>query len=318
MTWLPLILIATGLVGCGDRDASKVATQVAAKVNKGEISVHQINTQLSRFGGLTEPQTKQASQQILEKLIDQELLVQKALEAKLDRDPKVLQAIEASRRQLLAQAYVERATAAASKASPEETQAFYNAHPELFAQRRIYRLQELAINVRGEQAAKLREEAGKARSLNDIARWASAAGVRFTANATVKPAEQLPLEVLPKIHAAKDGQILLLPGQNSVVAVQVAGSQAAPLSEKEATPYIEQFLQNQQKQKIATTEVQQLRGAATLEYVGEYAKMAAAKPMTEPAAAKPASEAAARPATESATSGSQGGGFVSKGLSGLK
>ena len=95
------------LAGCGDSDKKKAATQVAAKVNREEISVHQINAVLSRAGNLSPEQAKQAGADVLDKLIEQELLVQQSIEKKLDRDPKTMQALEAARRQILAQAYLE-------------------------------------------------------------------------------------------------------------------------------------------------------------------------------------------------------------------
>jgi EpsD family peptidyl-prolyl cis-trans isomerase len=64
-------------------------TQVVAKVNGDEISVHTLNFQMSRLGNLTEEQGKKAPRDVLAKLVDQKLMVQKAEDGKLHRDPKV-------------------------------------------------------------------------------------------------------------------------------------------------------------------------------------------------------------------------------------
>ena len=102
---LAMILAVMILAACG-KGSDKTSAQVAAKVNKKEISVHQIDFMLSRAGQIPQEQIKPASRKALEQLIDQELMVQKATETKLDRDPAVMQTIEASRRQILAQAYL--------------------------------------------------------------------------------------------------------------------------------------------------------------------------------------------------------------------
>ena len=64
------------LAGCGDKKKDKNATQIAAKVNKEEISIHQINFVLQQQRGLKPEQSEAASKQILERLIDQELAMQ--------------------------------------------------------------------------------------------------------------------------------------------------------------------------------------------------------------------------------------------------
>jgi EpsD family peptidyl-prolyl cis-trans isomerase len=73
----------------------------AAKVNGSEISEAQISLTVKRAGNVPEDQVKKAGPQALESLIDQHLLVQKALEGKLDKDPQTALALENTRKQVL-------------------------------------------------------------------------------------------------------------------------------------------------------------------------------------------------------------------------
>lgn len=77
--------LAIGLAGCGSKDDKKPASQVAAKVNAEEISVHQINFVLSRSGAgnVTPEQAPKVRREVLEKLVDQQLAVEQAIEKSL-------------------------------------------------------------------------------------------------------------------------------------------------------------------------------------------------------------------------------------------
>ena len=110
--YLPL-LIAALIVGCGDKKdgaatGEKAATQVVARVNGTELTTHQVNYALQRVPNLDKDQTKAASLQVVRNLVNQEVIAQKALSDKLDRDPAVVQALDAARRQILAEAYMSR------------------------------------------------------------------------------------------------------------------------------------------------------------------------------------------------------------------
>jgi len=298
-----LAVAALALAACGRDDGKKPASQVAVKVNKEEITVHQLNNQLAQFRNLAPEQQKAATKQILERMIDQELLVQKAIEKKLDRDPRIMQAIEANRRQILSQAYLEQLTQQATKPTADEIKKFYAERPELFSERKIYRLQELAIPQReGVTSATLEEEIKKAKSLNDVVAWLKSKNVPFNANSTVKSAEQLPLDVLPRLAKVGVGQVMLLPAQQGFLLVQVAAVESQPLDEKQAQPFIEQYLANQKRVALAQDEVKGLRSTAKIEYVGDFAADAPA------AAPKPA--AAAPKAGEKSA--------IDKGISGLR
>ena len=76
---LALAVGATLLAGCGDKKKDKAATQTAAKVNKEEITVHQINFVLPAAARPARPsRPRRRAAQVLERLIDQELALQKA------------------------------------------------------------------------------------------------------------------------------------------------------------------------------------------------------------------------------------------------
>lgn len=306
-----LSLVAAALLtACGGGgEEKKTATQVAAKVNGGEVSVHQINQVMQRTNVSTPEQAKAASRQVLERLIDQELLVQQAMDKKLDRDPRTLQAIEAARREILARAYLEQVSSAATKPTEAEIKEYYSSHPELFSERRVYNLRELAIAAGPDFAPKLEQFLSQPRNMQQIAEWLRSENVRFTANAVAKPAEQLPLEIVKKVHQIKDGQIGVIGAPGGMLVIEVAASRSAPVEENAAKPVIEQFLLNQRKGALAQGEVKKLRESGKIEYMGEFAGQA-------PAAAAPA--AAPVSATETPAAAAGGDSAVDKGLSGLK
>src|SRR5438445_7291186 len=170
-----LIALVIALSSCGEADVKKAGGQVVAKVNGDEISVHQINHAIARGNDIPPGEAKQAAAQTLERIIDQELLVQKALKDKLDRDPQVMQAIEDAKRQILAQAYIERAAAASSTESREEIRKFYQENPALFERRRIYRVHELAVVAPREKLDELKTATGEDRVRRRIRGGTSAA-----------------------------------------------------------------------------------------------------------------------------------------------
>lgn len=289
-TALALASVAVLLSACGGGKSDK-ASQTAAKVNKEEITVHQINFVLQRQPGLKPEQAEAASKQVLERLIDQELAVQKAEEQKLDRDPRVVQQIEAAKREIIARAYVERVGESVGKPSAEEVSKYYNEKPALFKDRRIYSLQELVIEAKPEQFDAIRAKLKEAKNMAEFADYLKANDIRFAGNQAVRAAEQLPLANLDAIAAMKDGDSAISSAPNGLQVLYLQGSRSQPVDEARARPAIEQFLSNQRKAELVQKDMKALREAAKIEYVGKFAEGAAPA-----AAAAPASVAAPAPA----------------------
>ena len=307
LTVVAAVSTAFLLAGCGDKKKDKLASQTAVKVNKEEITVHQINFVLQQQRGLKPEQADAASKQILERLIDQELAIQKAEELKLDRDPRVMQQLEAAKREIVARAYLDKAGEAASKPTAQEIAKYYEANPALFKERRIYSLQEIAIEAKPEQVPQLRTQLANAKSINDFVEYLKANDFRFSANQAVRAAEQLPLASLGTFAAMKDGQTILSPAPTGAQVIVLAGSRAQPVTLEQATPAIEQFLLNERKREILAKDMKAMREAAKIEYVGKFAEGAAAAGSAPAAAAAP--PAAASGVLDAAT--------ISKGM-GLK
>ncbi len=253
-----IALLAAVPLGCQRAEANRGA-QVAAKVNGAEILVHQVK---SAGGG--------SVAQALDRIIDRELLVQKALAAGLERDPAVAQSIDHARRQVLAQAWIERVAGTAAQPSAAEIRAFYAENDALFERRRIYRLQELVVSSAQEMVDVLRAEAARAGSLQDVAAWLRARNAKFSEVSVTQPAEQLPLRYLPQLGRMGEGDIAVFASPLGATVVQLVHAQDAPLGEQQAAPLIEQFLAGRKRLEVAAAEVRRLRAGASIEYVGEF------------------------------------------------
>ena len=269
-------ILTLALTACGKKEDAKVATQVAARVNSTEITVHQMNHALARSRGVTPENASQAKREILDGLINQELAKRQAVLKGLDRSPSVVLDMEAARNEILARAYRESLVDYLPKPAPYDVETYYRKHPELFAQRRIFSLEEVNFDSNDDVAAEVRAQLSRSRSLKDVAGWMQSRGIGFVANRSVRAAEQIPLEILPKLQLMKEGETQLFStGGSRFRLIRVLAFQAAPVDEAAAAPRIRQFLSNRNSAEVIAKEMKEVRKFATIEYVGEFAGLMA-------------------------------------------
>ena len=310
--------LVLGLSACGKKDDKQAATQVAAKVGSEEISVHQINQVLSRSNsaGASPAAVQAMSREVLEKLIDQQLAVEQATEDKLHRSPEVVTQIEAARRDILARAYMQKIAGGLPKPSAEDIKKYFAEHPQLFSDRRVFNIQEIVVPAAPGLADQLRAFAASGKPIVEVANWLKSKEIKFDGGSATRAAEQIPLERLAQIHALRDGQSVVFETPQAITLVRVASSQSSPVAEAAALPRIEQFLTNQRASEAVTTNIKQLRAAAKITYMGEFAKPegGATAASAEPKATTPAPAAAAPAEATPANSKTA----IEKGVAGLK
>jgi EpsD family peptidyl-prolyl cis-trans isomerase len=280
---------AAGVTGCSGGASSAENSQVVATVNDAEITVSQLRTAIDAkrdAKGDAEP-TADTARAALEGLVNEQLLVNAALANKLDRDPTVVQAIEAARRQMLVRAYLERAVFPKQEISAAEQTAYYKGNPALFAQRRVYQIS--AFTVAAEQITPgVLAELDAATSPDGVAAVLAGHHVPFETQNLTRAAEQLPIEQLAQFAAAEVGDVVIqpAPGKRSVLML-VTGVQNAPLGLESAQPIIQQYLANVRNAEALDTHLKLARAAASIQQSDAALVLASAAPATPAQATTP-------------------------------
>lgn len=293
---LALALSLALLGGCAEKTADKPApSQVLARVNDTEITVHQLNyLARSQPGGKVDEATRQ---KLLEQLVDQEVLVQQAVAQKLDREPNVLQALEAARRQILAQAAAEKVLAVNTTPTAAAMDQFYREHPALFAERKIFGFEAFQVSADAVNDT-VRGKLDKIKSVAEMQAVMQEAGIRYQQRSVRLAAEQLPMPLLERMADIKPGDVLAVPEDKQLVLMLLRDSEAVPVTRQDADAQIKQYLQRQELERTAQNKLVALRKAANIEYVARHQAAVGQKDNTEPVpvtpAAKPASPAAAK------------------------
>ncbi len=278
---LALLCVAALVTACGHKSDDKSAT--VATVNGENITQNELDFAIKQISAARPGASAPDAATVLQGMVEQRLAVQKAEKDKLDRNPNVLQSLEAARKDALARYYVEQLGAKVPKPSADEVKAYYDAHAANFGQRNIYTIQKVDARVTPDQAgplaASVQAATGAAAVVDLVKSKASDSKVSQSSQA----AESLgPL--LPKISTMSVGQTIAIPQPQGLTALTIVAIQPQPVSLAQAQASIEQALWNQKKREALLAEVKDLRSKARIEYLGKFASGTASAPAASTAA----------------------------------
>ena len=262
-----LIIVAATLSACGDKAKEKKPGQALASVNGEEVTVLQLNEELQR-AGVSAAQQDAASKQLLQVLIDRQLLQEAAAKENLDRDPKVMQAIDRAKSLIIAQAYLQKRVGNVTKPTPKEVEDYFNAHPEFFSNRKQFSMSEIVIGA-NDLTPEVRAAADSAKSLEEVAVWLDAHKLKYGRTQVTRSTADVPPELSSKLLGMPKGQLFVVKEGPRAMFISVTEVKDAPVTLAVASPQIEQFLVNKKNKELATAELQRLRADAKIEYLNK-------------------------------------------------
>lgn len=259
--------VILSLAGCNRSGSGGVAdSQIAAQVNQGEISIHQVQALLRAQPGVAIQWGEKAADRALDVLIEQELAAQAAAQAGLDKQPQVIQSLALAQREVLARAYQDQL---ADKARLPDTSAinrYYDEHPELFVQRKVYQLEETVVRPGSQQEAQaLLLELPGLNGVEAVHLHLAARGLRKASQRSSVAAENVPLEWLPKLAQLPAGRSLVSRRGDAIVVWTLIGSEEAPILLAQAKSAIQAALVRQARQQAVQEGMKKLRDQAKID-----------------------------------------------------
>jgi len=290
---LVALVAALGLTACGQKESKPGQSLVS--VDGTEITVLQLNDELQR-AGVASAQKDAASKQLLAQLVDRQLLVNQANKDKLDRDPKVLAALERSKALILAEAYLQKQIGARTRPTKDEVAAYFEKNPQFFASRKLLEMRQLVLATK-DLTDEVKAVIDGAKNLDDVAGWLDQHQVKYARGQANRTTADLPAELSSKLISMPKGQLFIVREGERSLLMSIADVKDSPVTLEQSTAQIEQFLMAQKNKQSADAELARLRAAAKIDYLNGAtapAKAAETPPAASAGAAASGSDATAR------------------------
>lgn len=261
-TLISTFVLAT-LTACSNSEPDGKQTQVVAKVNGDEITVHQINGEMQRLQvPVANPQL--VAKKMLNSLIDRQLLVQEAVKLNLDRTPEVMQLVDTARSQIYAQAYLASKVSKLVPATEKEIQQFMVEHPEVFSRRKVFNTADIVF-VNDPSKIDINQLQTSVSDAKELKSWLNSHNIQFEVTEETIPTEELPREAVGVADQVKVGDLLFMHDEVKVVARSIQNVTDAPLTEQQAKGMATKVVNERKRQQLILDEVQRLKKMAQIE-----------------------------------------------------
>ena len=270
---LAALLASTALLAACDREATG---QVAAVVNGEEITLQEINAELS---GANIPQgadQKRIQQAALQRIIERRLLAQTAKEEGVDQSPEYLIRKRQLEEALLVQMLRQRQERAAAVPDQRAIDKYVQDNPGIFAGRTVYTLDRIQFPLPADISSLRALEDDK--SMAEVAATLDSLGIRFERGPAQMDTARLGQQQLAQIQRLPPGEPFITPEGGLVTVAVITNTNAQPITAQNARPVALDAMRNESINKALQAQLEQAKRTAEIEYQDGFAPPASATP----------------------------------------
>jgi peptidyl-prolyl cis-trans isomerase C len=270
-----LILSASLLLFAATGCQKKAEGQVVAVVNGEEITQQDLNAELQGAQIPPEADKKAIMAQLLQRVIDRKLLVQKAKAEGIDKTPAYLEQMRRAEEMLAINLLTSKAAKTIALPDTGSVSNFITANPTLFNGRKSYDVDQIIFAPPGNAAVLKQLE--PAHSLDAVAATLTTANVQFARAKGKLDTAMIPPDAASKIGTLPPGEPFIMPENGQLVARVITSEQATPTPVQQANPAAVELLRRQAIAKVMQKQLTDSRASAKIDYQTGFAPAQAKK-----------------------------------------
>jgi EpsD family peptidyl-prolyl cis-trans isomerase len=258
-TFAAFLLLAT-CTAC----QKKAEGQTVALVNNEEITSSELNAELAIANVPDNADKKAVTNRILQGLVDRRLLAEQARKDGIDKSPDFIARQRRMNEELLIGMLANRSMDTSKLPSEAEIAAFQAKQPQAFANRELWRLQQIQYDTPRDKAVQDRIIATK--TLDQLAAVLTAARVPFQRATNQINTSSIPGELYPQLARLAPGEPFIVPAGTKSVASAIVGREPVPLTGPNARTEAVNAMRRLNSTNALQQRLKELRSSAKIEY----------------------------------------------------
>jgi EpsD family peptidyl-prolyl cis-trans isomerase len=287
------------LVACNNGNKTPTG-QVVATLGKREITMRDVRAELGNYSAADAKTLKVAENAALRNIIGRDIVADEARKDGLDKTPDFALAKERAIDTLLVQALQQKVASEVPAATKDEAQRYADAHPDMFAQRKVYVLDQIQMPRPSDPAIVKAMEPLK--TFDEIQALLNQDKIPFKRDTAALDALGADPRLIDAIQKLPPGELFVLPSGQLLTVNQIKETRIEPVPPDKAVALAQQLITRQRTEEAVRKRFQALFASKvkTVTFNQEFAAMNKLPPAAPaPAAAAPdrGASAGAAPAT---------------------
>jgi EpsD family peptidyl-prolyl cis-trans isomerase len=249
--------------------------QVVAVVNGEEITLSDLNSEIKASAASASGAPEAIREAALQRLIDRKVLVQEARKRGIEKQPDYLQGERRARDDVLINLFAQQVTQNIPIPTPADANSYIAAHPERFAQRTVYKLDQIQFASPADRNKLKALEA--AHDMAAVETALNKMNIKFMREPSAMDSFSTPPELIKRVLALPVGEPFVIAGGPVIYVSVVTEKQAIPLVGEEARAAAARVVRENAINAAAQNQVKQARSAAKIDYQPGFAPKTAKK-----------------------------------------